>query len=358
MIEVRNLSVRVHGFTLQDINLRVESGECLVIVGPNGAGKTTLLETIAGLYRPVRGRILIDDKDITDLPPEKRNVGYLPQDLVLFPHLTVDENIAFGLKQVKGSEIRELMNKLNILHLSGRNVKSLSGGERQKVCLARALIRRPKVLLLDEPLPALDVRTKDTVRRELKKIQTEAQLEYGVSSIYVTHDPAEAYMMGDKIAIMEEGVLRQIGTKEEVMNGPKSKFVAEFMGLNVFEGKITGYKDGFVNVEVSGIELVSSNDGIKGRRALVVIRPEDVDLIKDGSANHPASNRLSGEVIEVLETRYGTRVLVDIGFPLKVEIETNKLTSKLKDIKVGDRITVSFKPKSVYLTEFDGETTV
>lgn len=357
-MEVRNLTVRIHKFTLQDINLRVEAGECLVIVGPNGAGKTTLLETIAGLYRPIRGRILIDGKDVTDLPPEKRNIGYLPQDLVLFPHLTVDENIAFGPKQVKGSEIRELMNKLNIAHLSGRSVKSLSGGERQKVCLARALIRRPKVLLLDEPLPALDVRTKDMVRRELKKIQTEAQLKYGISSIYVTHDPAEAYMMGDKIAIMEEGVLRQIGTKEEVMNGPKSKFVAEFMGLNVFEGKVTGYRDGFVNIEVSGIKLISSNDGIKGKRALIVIRPEDVDLIKDGSVNYPSSNRLSGEVIEVLETRYITRVLVDIGFPLRVEMETNKLASKLKDVKVGDRVTVNFEPKSVYLAEYDGETPV
>lgn len=344
MLKVENLTVRIHNFKLQDISFKVEAGKCLVILGPNGAGKTTLLETIAGLHKPIKGKIFIDGRDVTDLPPEKRDIGYLPQDLLLFPHLTVEENIAFGLKQVEKSDIKELMDKLNISHLFGKDVRSLSGGEKQKVCLARALIRKPKLLLLDEPLSALDVKTKEVVQKELKKIQLEAQTKYNIATIYVTHNPSEAYSMGDKIAVIEDGRLKQMGTKDEIIRNPKSRFIAKFMGLNVVDGSIIKGEDGTSYIEISGVRLTLTRDGIKDGKKMAVIRPDGITLVKDGTKH---INSLEGEVIEILKSKHVANLMLDVGFVLRAEMDVHELGS----VKVGDKITISIDPKSIHLVD-------
>ncbi|MEM3652963.1 MAG: ABC transporter ATP-binding protein, partial [Nitrososphaerales archaeon] len=193
MISVSNLSIKLDGFSLRDVNFAVKGGECLTIVGPNGSGKTTLLECIAGLRRPQQGKIVIGEIDATHLPPEKRRIGYVPQDYVLFPHLNVEENVAFGLKNKDGlNKAREIMNWLNIHNLANRNVRSLSGGEKQKVALARALAVNPKVLLLDEPLAALDPLSRERLRKELKELISKILNTLSIPVIYVTHDLSEA----------------------------------------------------------------------------------------------------------------------------------------------------------------------
>jgi len=333
VIEVQNLTLRLPNFALKNISFRVGSGKCMVILGPNGAGKTTLLETIAGLYTPDEGRIIIDGQDVTDIPPERRGVGYLPQDLVLLPHLTVEENITLGLKKVDIHELEEVMAKFGISHLWGRGVEGLSMGERQKICLARALIRHPKVLLLDEPLSALDVNMRETVQRELKRLWGEAEAE-GTAIIYVTHNPLEVHHIGDIVAVMEDGRIKQIGPKGEVLRNPRSKFVAEFLNMNVLEGRVV--KRDRTYVEISGKRLPIARDGVKDGRVWVVIRPDGVSLAKGG---------LKGKVLEVIETKHATTLILDVGFTLRAEVK------EIGGLKAGDEVSIKIDPESVYLLE-------
>ncbi len=236
MLRLEDISLKLGAFQLRKVSLQVRQGEYAVLLGPTGTGKTVLLETIAGIHRPDQGRIFLNDLDATPLPPEVRHLGVVYQDYALFPHLTVYGNIAFGLrlKDKVGTGMRhaveEMAGFLEIAHLLKRRPKHLSGGERQRVALARALVLKPHMLLLDEPLSALDRSTRDRLRRELKRIHE----EIGVAILHITHDLSEAFFLADRLLVMKQGAILQEGRPGEVFQRPADRFVAELLGIENF----------------------------------------------------------------------------------------------------------------------------
>jgi ABC-type Fe3+/spermidine/putrescine transport system ATPase subunit len=234
MLRLEDISLKLGEFRLREISLHVEPGTYLALLGPTGTGKTVLLETIAGVHKPGSGRIYIKGRDATHLAPEKRHLGIVYQDYALFPHLTVFQNIAFGLR-LKGAEgrkikkvVEEMASFLEIGHLLKRRPNRLSGGERQRVALARALVLEPYVLLLDEPLSALDRATRSRLQKELKRIHT----ELGITIIHITHDLMEAFFLADRLAVMKQGRILQEGPLDEVCGRPRNRDVAELVGID------------------------------------------------------------------------------------------------------------------------------
>lgn len=233
MIALENVSISLGDFSLKGVNLEIPSGEYFSILGPTGAGKTVILELIAGLYKPDQGNILINNENVQEIPPEKRGVGFVYQDYALFPHLNVYENISFGLKLKKNSQkeikdtVLELAELFNITHLLDRLPGTLSGGEQQRVSLARALALKPKILLMDEPLGALDPNTKNFLRREIKRIHR----AYGCTIVHVTHDFNEANTLATMVGIILDGQIRRVGTPEEVFKNNGDFKVSRFLGL-------------------------------------------------------------------------------------------------------------------------------
>lgn len=236
MLRLKDVTMSLGSFRLTNVSLHVEQGAYLVLLGPSGAGKTVLLETIAGLHRVDSGNIFLDGKEITSLPPEKRRLGVVYQDYALFPHMTVYENIAFGLrlrkqpKELIRQSITKIAEFLEITPLLDRRPQRLSGGEKQRVALARALVLRPYVLLLDEPLSALDQYSRNRLRRELKRIHR----EIGVTIFHITHDLNEAFFLADKIALMKHGTILQEGKPAEIHEKPRNQTVAELIGIKNF----------------------------------------------------------------------------------------------------------------------------
>lgn len=235
MLKVEKLTVKCGAFTLKDISFEVARGEFFVLLGPTGAGKTVLLETIAGLHSPTRGRVFLGGQDVTLLPPERRGIAIVYQDYALFPHLKVKENITYALRFRRHSERkikgwREVVDLLGIGHLLARYPGSLSGGEKQRVALARALAAQPQMLLLDEPLSALDPATREEIERELKKLH----VALGLTTVMVTHNFSEVFALADQVAVIFDGALAQVGTPQEVFRNPKSREVARFVGTENF----------------------------------------------------------------------------------------------------------------------------
>lgn len=264
---------------LKQINLKINDSEFVTLLGPSGCGKTTTLRIIGGFLAPLSGSVYFDGRDITSLPPYKRNINTVFQKYALFPHLNVFENVAFGLRLQKLPEdqIRErVLEMLELVNLRGferRNSNALSGGQQQRVAIARALVCRPKVLLLDEPLGALDLRLRKDMQAELKRIQQQLEITF----IYVTHDQEEALTMSDRVVVMDKGVIQQIGTPEDIYNEPVNAFVADFIGeSNIIDGMmLDDYR-----VEFCGrrFDCVDAGFG-KNKPVDVVIRPEDIDII-------------------------------------------------------------------------------
>ena len=278
-IDLKNISKEYSGVqVLNNINLYVRENEFLTLLGPSGCGKTTTLRIIGGFERPTQGNVIFKGKDITNVPPYERQINTIFQKYALFPHMDIFENIAFGLriKKVPKDEIRkrvkEMLRLVNLQGFENRSIDSLSGGQQQRVAIARALVNEPKVLLLDEPLGALDLKLRKDMQMELKNMQKRV----GITFIYVTHDQEEALTMSDTVVVMDKGVIQQIGTPIDIYNEPKNVFVAKFIGeSNIVDGIM--YKD-FV-VEFAGKVFDCVDKGFKERENVdVVIRPEDLEI--------------------------------------------------------------------------------
>lgn len=235
MLKIQNLNKNLGEFTLKNINFEIEKGEYFVLLGPSGTGKSIILETIAGLYKPDSGRIYFNEIDLTNEYPENREIGFVYQDYVLFPHISVKENIIFGLKQKKLSKseinkkLDDILSMFNISHLINRKPLTLSGGEKQRVAIARAIITSPKILLMDEPLSSLDPKTKEEFIYMLKDIHNKRKN----TVIHVTHDFNEALFLADKIAVINNGTIVEVGTPKEIFKNPTSDFVANFTSLKL-----------------------------------------------------------------------------------------------------------------------------
>lgn len=285
----------VYGDTvaLHDISLDIAHNEFFALLGPSGCGKTTLLRSIAGFESPAAGRIEIDGDDLLQMPPHKRPVNMMFQSYALFPHLSVEKNVAYGLEAegVGRSEIvtrvAEVMDVVGLGHLAKRRPGQLSGGQRQRVALARAIVKRPKLLLLDEPLSALDRQVRASMQLELKRLQHEV----GLTFVVVTHDQEEAMSMADRIAVLRDGRLEQLATPQELYADPASRFVASFIGsANLLDGVV---RAGQVDVPGVGAVEVASHGFADGAAATAVVRPEEVELTAD-----VATATLRGEVVD------------------------------------------------------------
>ncbi|MFZ7110217.1 MAG: ABC transporter ATP-binding protein [Desulfatiglandales bacterium] len=334
MIEIKELDGDLGEFHLRDINLTVNDGEYLAILGPTGAGKTVLVEYIVGIYKPDRGSIHVDGEDIVPLFTEERNIGYVPQDYALFPNLTVERNISYGLEarrmpqdQIKGI-VDEMIERLKIDYIRHRMPLHLSGGEKQRVALGRALTTEPKVLLLDEPLSALDENLRTEMAKELRRIQRDVNGTF----MHVCHNFEKASDVADRIAIMNEGTIVQIGDLKEIMEAPKNEFVARFVkSQNLFEGVSDGS-----TVKIGRVSLAKKNP-YKGD-VIVAIRPENIRIVENSDQGQ---NVFSGRIKGMQLKPYFTELSVDTGLPVVV------ITRKENNYTKGDNIRVSIPEEKV-----------
>ena len=296
-VEIKNLTKTfpVYGnkaeemYAVNNVSLSIKPGELVTLLGPSGCGKTTLLRMVAGFLVPTAGEIYIGDKEVSQIPPNKRNVGMMFQSYALFPHMTVYENVAYGLKlkHMEKAEINEkvksILSLMQIEQYASRFPNEISGGQQQRVALARAVVTEPSVLLFDEPLSNLDAKLREYMREELRKIQQRV----GITSIYVTHDQSEAMAISDKVVIMRSGVVQQVGTAMDIYAHPKDKFVAGFIGKSnyVKPDCVKSVSGGTADVVVLGKEMkISAAKECSGaEECTCMIRPEDIKITKDGS---------------------------------------------------------------------------
>ena len=333
-------------------DLAVERGEFISFLGPSGCGKTTTLRMVAGFEVPTAGSIKIDGKEITRLHPNKRNVGMVFQSYALFPNMTVAENVAFGLKIAKKSaaevksRVEEMLNIVKLPHLAGRYPYQLSGGQQQRVALARAIAIKPQVLLLDEPLSALDAKIRVSLREEIRSLQR----SLGITTIYVTHDQEEALSMSDRIVVMSEGRAEQIGTPFEIYNNPTTRFVASFVGtLNVLKGQALDPASGLMRVD--GQEIVSAKPlpAAAGAECSVALRPEVAMIGHPSIAVADGKNRMIGTIEEV--SFLGSVVRIRVRFQenaIKLDVFNNPNAAPPER---GAEVAVSFAREDVLVLE-------
>lgn len=337
IIELKHITKTFEdGFVaVEDFNLTVKRGEFVTFLGPSGCGKTTTLRMIAGFEIPTEGEILLDGKEIGNLPPNKRPINTVFQRYALFPHLNIFDNIAFGLKLKKlpKDEIKRKVKKvLEMVDLEGfetRKVATLSGGQQQRIAIARALVNEPQILLLDEPLGALDLKMRKEMQLELKSMHE----RLGITFIYVTHDQEEALTMSDKIVVMSEGRMQQIGTPEDIYNEPKNAFVADFIGeSNIFTGIMTDK----LKVRFCGAEFACVDDVEHGRLVEVVVRPEDVEITT------PENGTITGTVTSV--------VFKGVHYEITVESGKNEIViQSTKTAAVGSQVGLNVEPDGIHI---------
>jgi molybdopterin-binding protein len=355
VIRLENLHVRVGTFDLRDISFEVPKGGYALIIGPTGSGKTTLLEAVAGHAKLKAGRVFMHDDEVTHLPPERRGLGFVYQQYHLFPHLSVRDNIGYGIGRTRGkrdgtgpeARIAELADMLAIEPLLDRPVRGLSGGEQQRVALARALAPRPSILLLDEPFAAVDPATRQVLRRELRELHERE----GITTLQVTHDFDEALRLGDLVAVLAEGRIAQSGTPEEVFRYPNSAFVARFVGTgNVIAGVVERTEPADEHGSFRGrfrggslvLDVVAEREG----PIHAVVRPEDIVL---SLTHHPGSarNHMDGRVVRLERIGPVTLVHLDVGRPLIASLTTQSVEEM--GLKAGKPVIVAFKATAILL---------
>ena len=341
---------------VDDINLSIYRGEMFALVGSSGCGKTTLLRMLAGFAEPSGGRILIDGAEMSGVPPYERPVNMMFQSYALFPHMTVERNVGYGISRMKmdaatrKSRIHEALEMVQLTQVAARKPHQLSGGQRQRVALARALIRRPKVLLLDEPLSALDKKPREQTQFELMDLQ----YKLGITFIVVTHDQDEAMALASRIAVMDHGRVVQVGTPAEIYEFPASRFVADFVGTtNLFEGTVTAVQPGLITVHCAetGCELLVDESGscTPGQRVWVALRPEKIRLGKE-PAGGTRVNQLRGTVWELgyLGNRSTYRIKTASGKLITAFAQNERRTSELA-IDWSDEVFVSWTADAAVL---------
>jgi len=347
-ISIENLSKKWENFSLRNIDLQISKGEYFAILGPTGAGKTLLLELIAGFHKPDSGKILINEVDITSFPPEKRQLGYVPQDYMLFPHMTVEENVEFGLKMKNMSAVErkravdEILELLSLTNLRRRFPETLSGGEKQKTALARALVTKPKVLLLDEPLSALDVNTQKILRNELKNLHE----KLGITTVHVTHNHFEAYTLAERLAVMKDGKIVQVGSPNEVFRKPKDNFIARFVGFeNLYEGKIVENHEGIAFIDIDGvkIEAVSNKTG----KCTVGIRPDDI-IVSKTPLKSSMRNVLKGKISDYIDMGSLVNIIIKVNEVPFVVLITKRSFTEMK-LERGKNVYIAFKASAVHI---------
>ena len=337
---------------LNKLSLSIREGEFFTLLGPSGCGKTTTLRLVAGFEQPTSGQVYVEGKLMNDLPPYRRPVNTVFQKYALFPHLTVAKNIAFGLvsRRVPRFEQEQLVDQmLKLVQLPGvhnRMPAQLSGGQQQRVALSRALVNHPEVLLLDEPLNSLDLKLRQQMQLELKHIQSKT----GVTFIYVTHDQEEALTMSDRIAVMNRGVVLQLGTPREIYDQPENRFVAAFIGeTNFFEAPVAGVQGEFVEVRLAGGQLVSLNPGHQrlcpGQPVTLAVRPEKLKLTVPGQPAPAPVLEMPGTVVEGVYAGVNTQYLVatHAGASLQVNL-TNAGLHASGEFSAGQPVVVCCAP--------------
>ena len=345
IVELKNISVAFDGEQVLDgLNLEIKDKEFITLLGPSGCGKTTTLRLIAGFLEPDSGDVLFGGEKINGVPAYKRQVNTIFQRYALFPHLNVYENIAFGLRVKKRSEkeikekVAEMLRLVNLTGLEKRHIDTLSGGQQQRVAIARAIANPPKVLLLDEPLAALDLKLRKDMQKELKKIQQ----QLGITFIFVTHDQEEALTMSDRVVVMDGGKIQQVGSPQDIYNEPQNAFVADFIGAsNIVDGKML--RDYYV--EFSGQKFDCLDKGFNENELVdVVVRPEDVDIVS------PEKGMLKGQVTSVAFLGVHYEIIVDIG-GFKWMIQTTD------EHFVGDNVGLFIEPDAIHImkkSEYSG----
>jgi spermidine/putrescine transport system ATP-binding protein len=347
-VQLVDLVKRFGDFTaVAGVNLEMPSGEFFSLLGPSGCGKTTSLRMIAGFERPTEGQILLDGVDMAQTPPHKRNVNTVFQNYALFPHLTVEENVAFGLKYQKASkeETRDRVGKalelVQMTQFEKRRPNQLSGGQQQRVALARALILNPKVLLLDEPLGALDAKLRKRLQIELKALQEEV----GITFIYVTHDQEEALTMSDRIAVMSQGRVEQVGGPKEIYESPATAYVADFLGVsNLMDAEAAGVGDGGCKIALGEFSLIAGEgDADTTGDCKITIRPERVEIEAQGTTGE---NRLPAMVERTVYVGSVLQVILHLATGQTIQAWTPN-TGGGDANRSGDAITVHFPRESL-----------
>jgi len=352
VLRLQDVQVILGDFRLKDISLHVKEGEYMVLLGPTGTGKTVLLETIAGMHVIESGSILIQGRDVTRLPPEKRNLGVVYQDYALFPHLTVRKNIAFGL-QLRGETgikvakvVEEMAGFLDIRAILERRPGNLSGGERQRVALARALVLDPYVLLLDEPLSALDRSTRDRLRRELKRIHR----EIGITIVHITHDLTEAFFLADHVAVMKDGSILQQGIPEKVLNRPADRTVAELLGIeNLISGTIGTNGAFLTRLGLVGLPVSSSESRKKGNEFFLTIPGWCVEVLPEANEERYAwKGNMRVAAVNFMDGLVELELAHAGGEHLRTRLSRREMGNMPVSIEIGAELPVGILKEGVY----------
>ncbi len=343
---------------VDNLTLTIPAGSFFALLGPSGCGKTTTLRMVAGLEQPTSGQIKLGNDDITDLPPYRRWVNTVFQSYALFPHLTIYENVAFGLRRQKASniddQVKRMLELVELTSLAQRKPQQLSGGQQQRVAVARALINEPDVLLLDEPLGALDLKLRRQMQLELKRIQTEV----GITFVHVTHDQEEAMTMADTVAVMNEGRIEQMGSPVQIYEHPRTVFVANFLGQsNLFEGTVAGVEKDEIAVKLADsiIYVPTSSTEIRSGRIVVGVRPEKVKIVDQGKTGLP-KNQINGSIKNTAFVGVSTQYEVETNWGLEISaFEQNVDPTDLG--RPGQAVTIAWEPRHSFVLDPDEDLT-